>query len=174
MVPEAVGGAGRRAARLAGHAKDVARKARGLEAALVDNAKVTIAALASDDRRTFTIAVAGPAALLIAKLHKIAERLSEREQRRLDDKDALDIVRLLQAVDTARLTTAIRGLLQAHVAREVTNEALQILKDHFTDPREAGPQMAARAVGTLTPPDEVAVSCAALASDLVRDIESES
>jgi hypothetical protein len=33
MVPEAVGGGGSRAARLAGHAKNVARKARGLEAA---------------------------------------------------------------------------------------------------------------------------------------------
>jgi hypothetical protein len=29
MVPEAVGGAGRRAARLSGHAREVARKARG-------------------------------------------------------------------------------------------------------------------------------------------------
>ena len=44
MVPEAVGGGGRRAARLPGHAKDVARKARGLEAALIDKAATTIAA----------------------------------------------------------------------------------------------------------------------------------
>src|SRR5437773_540339 len=36
MVPEAVGGPGSRAARLSGHAKHVARKARGLEAALID------------------------------------------------------------------------------------------------------------------------------------------
>ena len=34
MVPEALGGPGRRAAQLTGHAKEVARKARGLEAAL--------------------------------------------------------------------------------------------------------------------------------------------
>src|SRR5262245_58716126 len=36
MVPEAVGGAGRRAARLVGHNEQVARKARGLEPALID------------------------------------------------------------------------------------------------------------------------------------------
>jgi len=45
MVPEAVGGAGSRAARLAGHAKNVARKARGLEAALIDKQTIVIAAL---------------------------------------------------------------------------------------------------------------------------------
>ena len=40
MVPDAVGGPGRRAARLPGHAKEVARKARGLEAALIDKSVV--------------------------------------------------------------------------------------------------------------------------------------
>ncbi|MBI4484989.1 MAG: hypothetical protein HY655_03165 [Acidobacteria bacterium] len=168
MVPEAVGGAGRRAARLTGHAKEVARKVRGLEAALVDKAETTITALDTDDQRTFSVAVAGPAALLIAKLHKIAERLSEREQRRLDDKDALDILRLVQAIDTSTLAAAIRKLLEADVAREVTQAALQILRDHFTDPRAGGPQMAVRAAGALMPADEVALSCATLASDLVR------
>src|SRR5947208_16728772 len=107
MVPEAVGGTGRRAARLPGHAKDVARKARGLEAALVDRSMGTIAALDRVDSRSFSIAVAGPAALLIAKLHKITERLEERQQRRLDDKDALDILRLLQAISTWTLRASI-------------------------------------------------------------------
>jgi hypothetical protein len=82
MVPEAVGGPGRRAARLPGHAKDVARKARGLEAALVDKATTTLGALDPEDNRSFDVALARPAALLVAKLHKIAERISEREQRR--------------------------------------------------------------------------------------------
>src|SRR5262245_37562144 len=69
MVPEAVGGPRRRAARLPGHATEVARKARGLEAALVDNAMSTISALDRADTRSFVVAVAGPMALLIAKLH---------------------------------------------------------------------------------------------------------
>jgi hypothetical protein len=118
MVPEAVGGPGRRAARLPGHAKDVARKARGLEAALVAKATTTIGALDSGDSRSFDVAVAGPAALLIAKLHKIAERISEPDQRRVDDKDALDLWRLLQAIETSQLTAALLKLVDVDVARD--------------------------------------------------------
>ena len=175
MVPEAVGGGGRRAARLPGHAKEVARKARGLEAALVDKTMRTISALDPGDGRSSVVAVAGPTALLIAKLHKIAERVSERERHRLDDKDALDVLRLLQATDTSLLAATVARLLAVDVARDITREALAVLRNRFTDPRAAGPQMAARAVGVLVPANEVAASCATLASDLVRAIfEAES
>lgn len=172
MVPEAVGGGGRRAARLPGHAKEVARKARGLEAALVDKATTTISALDPTVRRSFAVAVAGPAALLVAKLHKIAERVAEPEQRRLDDKDALDIVRLLQATETSVLAAAVVKLLTADVARDVTREAIVVLKTQFTDPRAARSEMAARTVGPLMPADEVAQSCAALASDLLQAVDA--
>jgi hypothetical protein len=172
MVPDAVGGPGRRAARLHGHAKEVARKTRGLEAALIDKAVVSIRALEPTDSRAFDVAIAGPAALLIAKAHKIAERAAEREQRRLEDKDALDILRLLQATETAALAATVNALLQGDVAREVTREALGILREHFTDARAAGPQMAVRAAGALLPAETVAASCAALASDLLRAIDT--
>jgi hypothetical protein len=112
-------------------------------------------------------------ALLIAKLHKIAERVAERDQRRLDDKDALDILRLLQATDTSVLAATATRLLETDVARDITREALVVLKDHFTDSRGAGPQMAGRAAGVLMPADEVAQSCAALASDLLSVIETQ-
>jgi hypothetical protein len=172
MVPDAVGGGGRRAARLPGHAKEVARKARGLEAALIDKATMSIRALEPDDIRTFDVAVAGPTALLVAKLHKIAERIAEREQRRLDDKDALDVLRLLQAIETPTLVAAIHRLLLHDVANDVTREALDGLKQYFTDPSAAGSQMAVRAVGGLMAADVVAASCAALASDLLRTVAS--
>ena len=173
MVPEAVSGGGRRAARLPGHAKEVARKARGLEAALIDKATTIISALEPVDTRTFAVAVAGPTALLVAKVHKIAERISEREQRRLDDKDALDVLRLLQATETSLLAAAVKTLLQSDVAGDVTREALDVLKEEFADARAAGPQMAVRAVGVLMPADVVAASCATLASDLLRAINAE-
>jgi hypothetical protein len=64
MVPEAVGGAGRRAARLPGHAKEIARKARGLEAALVDKHMTVISALDMNprllDQRTGLSALPAP------------------------------------------------------------------------------------------------------------------
>lgn len=170
MVPDAVGGPGRRAARLQGHAKEVARKTRGLEAVLIDKSLVSISALEPSDSRVFDVAIAGPAALLIAKVHKIAERVAEREQRRLEDKDALDILRLLQATQTAALAATLNALLQAGVAREVTREALGILREHFTDARADGPQMAVRAAGALLPAEVVADSCAALSSDLLHAI----
>jgi hypothetical protein len=172
MVPEAVGGPGRRAARLPGHAKEVARKTRGLEAALVDKMVVPIRALEPTDPRAFDVAIAGPAALLIAKAHKIAERVAEREHRRLEDKDALDVLRLLQATETAALAATVHELLDVDVARDVTREALDILREQFTDARAAGPQMAARAAGTLMAPDVIAASCAALASDLLHAIDA--
>jgi hypothetical protein len=167
MVPEAVGGPGRRAARLAGHAEQVARKARGLEAALVDKQVMTIHSLDSSDSRTFRLAVAGPAALLISKLHKIHERLAEREHRRLDDKDALDILRLLQAIPAADLVRAIRKLLDDAVAMTVTREALTALEELFSNAQRPGAQMAVRAAGPLAAPEQIAESCAILATDLL-------
>jgi len=140
----------------------------------VDKAKTTISALDPRDGRSFDVAVAGPAALLVAKLHKIGERISGREQRRVDDKDALDIWRLLQAIETSQLSTALLKLVDVDVARDVTREALVGLRTHFTDPRSAGPQMAARAVGALMSAEEVAETCATLAADLVRQIDAES
>jgi Nucleotidyltransferase len=167
MVPEAVGGSGSRAARLEGHAKNVARKARGLEAALIDKQTVVIAALDTSDTRTFSVAAAGPAALIVAKMHKIRERLAERGQRRLDDKDALDTLRLLQASPTGALAVTFVQLLRMDVATTVTEEALTALKDLFASPRAVGAQMAVRSAGALADPDEIAASCAALSSDLL-------
>lgn len=96
FVPDAVGGTGRRAAKLASHGDRVARKARGLEAILVDKQIMSIGALDELDLRHLDVWVAGPTGLLIAKLHKIKDRLDTPN--RLDDKDALDVFRLLQAI----------------------------------------------------------------------------
>ena len=65
---------------------------------LVDKGTMTIAALEDGDDRAFSIAVAGPAALVVAKTHKIAGRRDEAKGR-LKDKDALDVFRLMRAVD---------------------------------------------------------------------------
>lgn len=170
MVPEAVGGPGRRAARLVGHKDQVARKARGLEAALVDKQTVALSALERNDVRTFAIAVAGPAALLVAKLHKIEDRLVAGRPRRLDDKDALDVLRLLQAVPTAALARSFRDLVHDVVAQEVTQESLASLRTRFASARGVGSQMAVRAAGPLADADAVADSCAALTMDLLQAV----
>ena len=173
MVPEAVGGPGRRAARLVGHKDQVARKARGLEAALVDKQIVAITAMDHADRRAFSIAVAGPAALLVSKLHKIEERRAEGRSPRLDDKDALDVLRLLQAVPTADLARSFRALVQDATAQEVTRETLASMRTLFAAPRALGSQMAVRAAGPLADVDVIAESCAALTMDLLRAVREQ-
>lgn len=170
MVPEAVGGAGRRAARLIGHKEQVARKARGLEAALIDRELAEITAFDPADTRSFSIAVAGPAALIVSKVHKIDERLRERRLTRLDDKDALDVLRLLQAVSTSRLAGSFQALLSDPIAGEVTRETVESLRTLLADVRGAGSQMAVRAAGPLADGDSIAGSCAILTTDLLQAI----
>ena len=72
MVPEALAGPGSRGAWLGPHGRRVARRAKGLEAALVNREPMQIQALDPSDSRSITIHAAGPGALVVAKVHKIA------------------------------------------------------------------------------------------------------
>ncbi|MGH9316886.1 MAG: GSU2403 family nucleotidyltransferase fold protein [Thermoanaerobaculia bacterium] len=165
MVPEAVAGAGRRGVRLGPHGNRAARKARGLEGALVDRETQEIASFDEGGRR-FRILVAGPAALLVSKLHKLAERVEDPS--RVKDKDALDILRLLRGVSTQVIAQHLRGLRQDPRSTEVTSEALQHLERLFARPGAAGSTFAARAAAGLEPEDTIRASCAALAEELLR------
>lgn len=165
LVPEAVGGAGRRGARLGVHGNKAARKVKGLEAALVDKAERVIAALEAGDGRMSRVSVAGPAALLVAKVHKIADR--EGDSERASDKDALDALRLLRAVPAADLAASLTRLTEDPVAGAVTWEAVSLLRDLFEAPNSTGSIMAARAAAAAEPEDVVAASCAALAAELL-------
>jgi hypothetical protein len=133
----------------------------------VDKRVATIGALDPADRRTYRIAVAGPAALFISKLHKIRERVRERQEHRLDDKDALDVLRLLRAVPISDLARAVADLMNQELAAEVTREAVTGLRELFSGARSPGAQMAARAAGALAAPAEIAESAAILATDLL-------
>jgi hypothetical protein len=170
MVPATVAGAGRRGARLGPHGNTVARRGRGLEGTLVDKELMTLSALDDADHRTIQLTVAGPAALLVAKLHKIADRQSN--SRRSDDKDALDVYRLLKAVPTADLDSGMRRLLTDSRSREVAEEAIVYLETMFGTSEGTGSQMAARSVELLEDPDTVAASCAALAAELLDSLRA--
>lgn len=165
MVPEAIAGAGTRGARLGPHGNRAARKARGLEGALVDQEKREIASFQEGGRR-FELLVAGPAALLVSKLHKLAERLSAPD--RVKDKDALDILRVLRGVPMEIISQGLRGLRRDSRSAAVTGEALQHLKDLFARPGSAGSTFASRAAAGLEPEDTIRASCAALTEELLR------
>ncbi|MEO7267936.1 MAG: hypothetical protein ABIW49_01880 [Knoellia sp.] len=167
MVPEAVAGAGRRGVRVPPHDPKSMRRARGIEATLVDNSKMMIRALdPSVDAREFQVSVAGPAALLVAKLHKIQDRIDNPS--RLDNKDAHDIYRLLRAIDTDVLVSATGRLMNGDVSGEVTRDALNHLADLFARGADApGSAMAGAAEELVGDPVGVAESVALLAQDLL-------
>lgn len=169
MVPEALAGPGSRGARLGPHGKRAARRAKGLEGALIDRDTRTIGALDPVDTRQVSMWVAGPGALLIAKIHKIAERVDASD--RVRDKDALDVLRLLRAVDTDQLADRLRSLLDQDLTRSVATEAISVLPQLFRDARSDGVTMAVRAAGTAEDPTTIAGSLIALIADLRTVLE---
>ncbi len=124
LVPEAVGGPSRRGARLGNHGNRAAMKVHGLEGALVSRKSITIGSLSGNDTRSYAVEIAGPAALLVAKVHKIAERAESNYARRMYDKDAFDVYRILRAVDAAELAAEARNLLERRISSQVAADAL--------------------------------------------------
>lgn len=171
MVPDAVAGAGRRGVRVPPHNSKAMRRARGLEAALVDNSKMMIRALDPTDSREFEVSVAGPSALLIAKLHKIHDRIGNPT--RLDNKDAHDVYRILRAVETHFLVEPIVRLLEAEVSGEVTRDGLSYLKELFASGSDRrGSRMAGAAEELVGDPAAVSESVALLAGDLIEALRA--
>jgi hypothetical protein len=129
-----------------------------------------VTALDPNDARTYRARVAGPAALLIAKLHKIAERVSVPH--RLNDKDAHDAYRILIDVDTAELAVAFGVLRREPISSEVTDQAIEYLATLFAvGPDAPGARMAGRAEEGIGEPETVALATSFLAADLVQTLE---
>jgi len=170
MVPEAIAGArSRRSVDIPPHDKRAARRAIGLEAAVVDHAEMDIPALDPADTRVLKANVAGPAALLVAKLHKLGDR--QNEQDRLNDKDAHDIYRLLRATSTTQLSEGLERLASDTFAGAVTEQAVVYLGQLFASGVTAlGSVMAGRAEAGIGDPAFVAASVNALSSDLIAQL----
>jgi hypothetical protein len=171
MTPDALseGGKSHRGARIPPHSSHATRRTVGLEAAVIDNDLMPISALDPADGRTFNARVAGPAALLIAKIHKIHERIHEQPAKRVNDKDAHDVYRLLVATtDMAALAASFERLLTNPVSKVVTQQAIEWIQTMFADGPEAlGSTMAGRAEEGVGEPDIVSASVAALAADVL-------
>ncbi|MCC7370315.1 MAG: hypothetical protein IT306_17960 [Chloroflexi bacterium] len=171
VLLEALAGPGSRSAHLEPHGNRSARRAKGLEAALADHQEMVLAALDPADKRQLSVNVAGPAALLVAKLHKLAERLDDARQQR--PKDALDIYRLLTAVSTHDLATALRRLREPELSASSTAEAMAYLELLFSTASSRGSSLAASIIGPGDDPETVAASCAALTQDLLAALNAQ-
>lgn len=169
MVPENLAGAGsRRGVRIPPHDKHSARRAAGLEAAVIDRSPMRVESL-DGDGRSAVIKVAGPAALLVAKLHKLGERVDTPD--RLSDKDAHDVYRLLVATETSELAETVRQLLAEELSQRCTTRALELVQQLFAaGPDALGSTMAGRAEEGVGQPDTVSASVSFLAQDLLSSL----
>lgn len=171
IVPEGVAtGGGRRDARLQGQGARVARRALGLEATLVDHGPLTIHALKPDDKRSIQAEVAGAAALLVAKLHKLHERVESQRQARIDDKDAADVLRIMQTTNPADIADTLATLTRDPIAGEATAAALTYLDALFGTRGRPGVTMAQRALRTAIPSERIQALCVGYTA-AIRDLE---
>jgi hypothetical protein len=169
LVPASVSpGKGRRAARLPGHHSRTARIVKGLEGAIVDADLMHLVALEpTSDPRGFEVRVAGPAALLVAKLHKIGDRHGTGRQ---SDKDALDVLRLLRGTQSEELADRYRKLLADARSADAAIVGRSLLETQFATRGGVGIEMAIRSAGFLANAAEVAASSEALAADLLASL----
>jgi hypothetical protein len=168
MVPEAAStGEGTRGARLGVHGKRAARRAVGLEAALVDHGPMTITALDPADTREVTVEVAGVAALLVAKAHKIHDRVLAGKFDRISDKDASDVYRVMQTTRPADVAATLRDLLSDPVAGQVTEHALGYMDELFGRRAGEGVVMAQRALRLAIEEAQIATLCVAFTEQIL-------
>lgn len=171
IVPsEAAPPGGSRGARLRGHGKRAARKASGLEAALIDNEAMAIEALEPDDRRRAHLRVAGVAALLVAKVHKIADRVESGREARLIDKDGADVVRLMGASPPAAVAATLAELLGNPTATAATKFAVERFEGLFGRRGGTGIQLAVRALREAMPADRVQATSLAYTQELYASL----
>lgn len=168
MVAESLAGPSsrsRRGARIPPHDRRAMRRASGLEAALVDYDLLEVSALDGDPRR-YIVKVAGPAALLIAKAHKLGERAETPS--RLKDKDAHDVYRILVGTETKDLAATFRRLREEPTSSASAKEAVEYLRALFAGgPESLGAMMAGRAEEGIGEPATVSLAAAILTSDLL-------
>lgn len=160
IVPEgAASTVGRRGARIGPHGKRAARQIPGLEAVLVDHSPMVVAALDHADMRSIEAEVAGVAALLVAKAHKLHDRLAQGKAHRLDDKDAADVVRIMQTTVPAQVGRTLAELSGDEIAGQPTQDALGYLDELFGQRNRPGIAMAARALSLAMDAATVEVIC---------------
>ena len=171
LVPRALDrGATRRSADLSPHARESARKVVGLEAAALDHTMETLSAIDSDDPRSAELRIAGPAALMVAKLHKIGERAAARD--RLLNKDSHDLYRLLLHAPATSLAPRLSWLHDTALAGDVTKRALEYLRELSGSEDAPIPQMAAEAESAIGgDPAVLAARVWALAQDLLDALD---
>lgn len=167
LVPETFAPpGGTRGARLGAHGNTAARKVAGLEACLIDNGVVRVESLDPGVDRSAEARVAGRTALLIAKVHKIKDRLETGKPSRLDDKDAGDAYRLMLTTKSADFVSTAADLRENAQVRDSVNQAIAGMSELFGRSGSRGVQMAARSLRVGVPEARVVEVCVAFAREV--------
>jgi hypothetical protein len=134
LVPETYAGSKGRSARIPGQ-KSATTRAYGLELAIHDRTLIRISTTDGEPEMSVEVNVAGPAALLIAKAHKVSERLADVDKRpdRLRPKDSGDIALLMMVTDGAEMAkTMTRHVAETPEIRGVVQDGAQYLVDMYS------------------------------------------
>ena len=132
---------------------------------MISRDPIVIADLGDGDDRAYSIHVARPAALLIAKTHKLAERLYANDLTGLSNKDAFDIFRLIRAVDSDELAADVVAIGKEPVAATVTHEAIIRFREMFETPDGTGTRLVAQHVEGLEDHDTIVASSTVLSQE---------
>jgi hypothetical protein len=122
---------------------------------------MTVSALDPADDRQVTVEVAGVAALLVAKAHKIHDRVDGGRPDRLRDKDAADVYRIMQTARPAAVIETLRDLLTNPLSAGVTQQALEYMEELFGRRAGEGVAMAQRALRLAIDEAQIATLCVA-------------
>lgn len=164
MVPSgALPPSSRRTAPLDGQGTSTARRTPGLELALVDHRAIAIPALDTADRRQFTVKVAGAAALLVAKLAKLEERIAGPRVDRILAKDASDILRLLRYLDARAIGSRLQTLADAGHAPELIRASMRFLTEQTAARRSPVLELAVEYHRQFETADQITISFTTLA-----------
>lgn len=175
IVPsELAAKAGRRGARLGAHGKLAARKIPGLEAAVMDNSTMSIESLDAADDRAIEVKVAGPLALLVAKAHKIQERLEQtRRPDRVIAKDAGDVYRLMQTSSPTDCARIAAKLMKDDRIGESVSSGVAYLTDQFRAPGTPGTTLAIAYVRGAVPEGRVRAVCNGFIAEFRKSLQQD-
>lgn len=106
------------------------------------------------------------AALIVAKAHKVGERLRDAPGR-AQAKDAHDLYRLLVSTKTGALAATLAELRKHEMAGDATLAAVAYLTAWFADPGSAGAVLAGEAEAGVGDPAQVATATSFMVRDLL-------
>ncbi|WP_409492803.1 hypothetical protein [Amycolatopsis sp. cmx-11-12] len=157
LIGQTLADGGSRSAKIQPHDRMAARRVPGLEPAVVDRRPMIITALESSDDRRIRVHVAGAAALLVAKAHKIHDRLNDSAARpdRLTNKDAGDVYRLIMGTRAGEVSDTFQALLADPRVGDVTATGLAYLREQFGGADTAGVRLAIEALVGSVPENTI-------------------